>query len=282
VAILANRVKIKSNLVELGKFIIALIKKFLAIILISLACYLMYFSTPRPLAQIFLETTGKFLSIGTSIYQESLDASKWLYGRLSYFKNLESENLRLKRELASLENIKQLDADIQLENSELRKIFNVTKAMKSDFVTAKIVGMAITPFASSATIQAGTKDGININDVVRGKYGLVGRISEVSDHYSTITLNNDHNSRIPVITSDSKIKGILAKQGDNLKMIYLPEKHNIAVGELVYTSGDGKIYPKGIATAVITNITNEGAFLKGLENFNDLEFAVIELKTLKK
>jgi len=282
VAILANRVKIKNNLLELGKFTIVLVRRFFAVILISLACYLMYFSAPRPLAQVFLEMSGKFLSVGASIYQESIDISKWLYGRLSYFKNLEEENLRLKDELASLENIRQIDTDIKLENSELRKILNVTKELKRDFVSAKIVGTAITPFASSATIQAGAKDGVNINDIARGKYGLVGRVSEVSDNYSTIILNNDHNSRIPVITSNSKIKGILAKQGDNLKMIYLPEEHNIEIGELVYTSGDGKIYPKGIATAVITNITNEGAFLKSLEDVNDLEFVVIELKTLNK
>lgn len=281
-AILANRVKIKNNLVELGKFTIASIKKIFTLILILITCYLIYFSSPKPLAKILLETTGKFLSVGDLVYEKVTNTSKWAYGRLSYFQDLESENLRLKLKLASLENIKQLKEHVQSENIELKKLLNVTKTIKSNFVTAKIMGAAITPFASSATIQAGIEDGVNINDIVLGKSGLVGRILEVSPNYSTIVLNNDHNSRIPVITGNSKIKGILAKQGDRLKMIYLHENHNIKNGEIIYTSGDGKIYPKGIAVAIVTKITNEGAFVQSLENFNDLEFAIIELKRLKK
>lgn len=278
-AILANRVKIRNNFIELGKFTIASIQKFFTVILISIACYLIYFSTPRIVRQAFLESTGKFLSMGNVVYQESMDTTKWLFGRLSYLKNLEAENLKLKSQLAFLENIKQLEENTRLENARLTKLLHVTKIINHDFVTARIVGTAISPFTSSATIQAGASDGVKVDDIVRGSHGLVGRISEVSSNYSTIMLKSDSNSRIPVITSSSKIKGMLAKQGDRLKLIYLPENHNITTGEVVYTSGDGKIYPKGISVAVITKVTNEGVFLESIENINDLEFAVIELKT---
>jgi rod shape-determining protein MreC len=278
VAILANRVKIRNNLIELSKFALFSIRKFFVIILVLVSCYLLYFSTPRVVANALLESTGRFLSAGALIYQESIQTLKCAHGRLSYFKDLEAENLRLKLELASLDNTKQLAVRTQSENMELKKLLNVTQNISYDFVTAKIISTAISPFASSAIIQAGTNDGININNIVRGKTGLIGRISEVSANYATVMLVNDHNSRIPVITSNSKVRGILTKQGNHLKLIYLKDDHDAANGEVIYTSGDGKLYPKGIAVAVISNITNEGAFVQSIENFNDLEYAVVESK----
>ena len=89
-------------------------------------------------------------------------------------------------------------------------------------------------------------------------------------------LVNDHNSRIPAITGNSKVRGILTKQDNHLKLIYLKDGHDAANGEVIYTSGDGKIYPKGVAVAVISNITNEGAFAQNIENFDDLEYAIVE------
>ena len=277
-AILANRVKIRNNLVELSKFAIYSIRKFFVLMLVVTSCYLLYFSTPRLLVNGLLEATGRLLSVGTLIYQESIQTSKWMYGKLSYFKDLETENLRLKLKLSSLEGTRRLALRAQSENLALKKILNVTKEVTYNFITAKIIGTSINPFANSVMIQAGTKDGINVNNIVRGKAGLIGRIIEVSTNYATVMLINDHNSRIPVVTSNSKIRGILARQGDHLKMIYLENNHNAKNGEIIYTSGDGKIYPKGVAVATIENITNEGAFVQSIENFNDLEFAVVESK----
>jgi len=278
VAILANRVKIRNNLVELGKFTSFSIRKFFVFILMLAACYLSYFSSPRPLANGLLEISGRYLSAGSLIYKESIQTVKWIYGRLSYFKDLEAEILRLKLELAALESTKQFALLTHSENQALKKILNVTQEVKYDFITAKIVGTAISPFSSSAIIQAGAKDGVKVNDIVKGKAGLIGRISGISTNYSTVMLINDHNSRIPVITGTSKVRGILAKQGDHLKIMYLKENHTATDGEVIYTSGDGKIFPKGIAVATVEQITNEGAFVKAIENFNDIEFAVVESK----
>lgn len=276
-AILANRVKIRNNLIELSKFTIFSIRRFFTFILILISCYLLYFSSPV-ISKVLLEVTGRALSAVSLIYQESIDLSKKAYGRLSYFKNLEAENLRLKLELASLEGIKQQSLRAHLENVELKKILNVTKEVRYNFVTARIIGTAITPFTSSATIQAGLNDGVDINDIVRGRTGLVGRVIKVNDNYSTIMLLNDHDSRIPVITENSKSKGILARQGDHLKIIYLQDNHSVQNGERVYTSGDGKIYPKGIAIATIASTAHDSAVVENIENISKLDFVIVESK----
>jgi rod shape-determining protein MreC len=117
---------------------------------------------------------------------------------------------------------------------------------------------------------------VKLDNIVRGRSGLIGRISEVSENYSTVLLVSDHNSRIPVVASTSKVKGIIARQGDDLKIIHLEEDHNLAVGETVYTSGDGKIFPKGIPVATVVRVENNTAFIETIEQFNKIEFVVIE------
>ena len=44
---------------------------------------------------------------------------------------------------------------------------------------------------------------------------------------------------------------------NNLKIIYLQEGHNSQVGELILTSGDGKIFPRGIPIATVIKVKDK-------------------------
>ncbi|CAN0577099.1 unnamed protein product, partial [Ectocarpus sp. 12 AP-2014] len=50
----------------------------------------------------------------------------------------------------------------------------------------------------------------------------------------------------------------------------------ISVGETLYTSGDGKIFPKGIPVATIVKIANDTAFVEPVEQLSKIEYVVIE------
>jgi rod shape-determining protein MreC len=200
------------------------------------------------------------------------------YSKISYLNNLESENIKLKLELDKLKTINMNLSLLQQENQEFRKILNVAELIDTKYITAKIVGINITPFASTAILQAGSASGIEIDDIVRYSDGLIGRIANVSEHYSTVMLATDPNSRIPVITEKSQERGIIAKQGDDLKLIYLNDEHKIQVGELIYTSGDGKIYTNGLLVAVVEKVNDQGVFIKITSNLNDIKFVIVESK----
>jgi rod shape-determining protein MreC len=275
-AILENRIKIRNNLLELSKFAIFSVGRLFTVILLICSFYLLYFSIPKSVSNAILESAGKTLSAGSLIYSETINSVKWANSRLSYFKDLETENLKLKLKISYLQQTKQIASELQIENRALKNLLNVTNDVSRDFVTAKIIGMSNSPYASSAILQSGYDNNVKINDIVRGKLGLIGRISEVSKSYSTVLLINDHNSRIPVITGNSKVKGIIAKHDDSLKIIHLEENHNARVGEIIYTSGDGKIFPKGLPVATIIKITNNMALIEPLEQFNKIEFVIIE------
>ena len=263
-------------MLELSKFVIYSVSRLFTIILLISSFYLLYFSLPKPISNIILETTGRTLSAGVLLYNETINSFKWMNSRLSYFKDLETTNLELNLKIAHLQKSIKITSDLQAENRALKQMLHVVQDVAREFVTAKVIGVSSAPFTNSAVLQSGSKNNVKVNDIARGASGLIGRISEVSDNYSTVLLINDHNSRIPVIAGTSKVKGIIARQDNDLKVIYLQEGHDISVGETLYTSGDGKIFPKGIPVATIVKITNDAAFVEPVEQLNKIEYVVIE------
>ncbi len=275
-AILANRIKTKNYFLELSKFSYYSIKRYFVIPLILLLSYLIYISFPKIISNTMLETVGKTLSISNSVYSSTIDFSKSIYDRFIYFQTIEAENIQLKLELASLKQSQYSDELLKNENIELKKMLRVPQDISKTFITAKVVGTSISPFSSSAIIQAGSNQGVKINDIVKGKKGLIGRIVEVSSNYSNVMLVNDHNSRIPVFAGNSEFRGIIAKQNNDLKMIYLDKSHNLKIGEIIYTSGDGKIFSNGIPVAKIINVKDKEVFVETIERFNGFGFVFVE------
>jgi rod shape-determining protein MreC len=274
-ALVENRIRTKNHFIELARFTLFLFKKFCIIFLICGSSYLLYFPI-KTISKSSLELYGTLLSTGSLIADNLIENVELLYNRLSYFRNLEAENIKLKLQLARMTDLEKTAINVLSENNELRKLLKVTDRKESNYITSRLVGANITPLSSSAVIEAGENNKVKVNDLVTNQEGLVGRIINVSNNYSSVMLLSDPNSRVPVITSSSRERGILANQRDNMLLIYLPEEHKAEVGELVYTSGDGKIYPYGILVGKVYKINNDGVFVKLSANLNNLDFVTIE------
>jgi rod shape-determining protein MreC len=277
-AITANRVKNKNYLLEIAKEIFVFLRKFCVIFLICACSYLLYFPI-HSVSRLSLELYGVMLSLGSLVSDSLVENIKLLNDRLSYFKNLEAENIKLKLQLSKIPNLDRVTNNILFENKELRKLLKVTDNLECDYIASRLVGISVTAFSSSAIIEAGNKHMVKIDDLVINQDGLIGKIVNISSNYSSIMLLNDPNSRVPVVTSSSRERGILAKQGDNMLLIYLPEEHNIKAGELLYTSGDGKIYPYGLLVGKVNKVTDDGVFVELSVNLNAIEFVSVTLKS---
>lgn len=275
-AILANRTRTRNNLLELAGFILFFLKRFLNLILVACSCIIFYFSSPKIISDYALEFNGKVLHFGTLLYQALAEKTNSVSDSINYFSDLKTENLKLKLEIAELKNSTEVSAVLKAENQHLREILKVAGSAEYDYTTARILGLSVNPFSSSAIVQAGSLEGVEIDDIVMGADGLVGRVMSVGSNYSNIMLVTDHNSRIPVVTGASREKGILAKHGDQLKIIYLPENHQVSVGEPIYTSGDGKIYPSGLLVGRVDRLSNDELIVQTSVNFRKLEFVMIQ------
>ena len=274
-ALIENRVRTTNYFTELAKFTFFLLKRFCILFLLCGCSYLLFFPI-KTISKSSLEIYGTLLSVGSWIADNLIENVEVLYNRLSYFRDLEAENIKLKLQLARMAHLEQTVTNVLSENKELRKLLKVTDKIKGNYITSRLIGASITPLSSSAVIETGENSGIKVNDLVTNQDGLVGRIINVSNNYSFVMLLSDPNSRVPVITSSSRERGILANQGDETLLIYLSEEHKVEVGELVYTSGDGKIYPYGFLVGKVYKINDDGVFIKLSTNLNNLDFVTIQ------
>ncbi len=170
---------------------------------------------------------------------------------------LRADNIALKNANIQLLQWQARAKDMEAENASLRSLMNVVASKKSHYITARIVSDMGGPFVRSALLSGGGEDGIKKDQAVINERGLVGRVVDVGSGSSRVLLLSDINSRVPVIGEESREKTILVgNNGEQPTLSYVAANSSLKVGERIITSGDGGVFPKGIAVGVVTNIDN--------------------------
>ena len=274
-AILTNRIKSTNSLFEFPKFILYLLKRFLSVIFIISLLNLLYFSKSQTVNKISFEIVGNYITSGLMVYEELFKYTKFFTSKLVYLRDLEIENMELKIEIAKLKELQNNDNIIKNENEALKKLLRVTQQSQDDFITAKLLSVSLNSFGNIAIVGAGKNQGVAIDQIVVNHEGLIGRVIETSSNYSKIMLIGDLNSRIPVITSLSRERGVLAGSNGKLQIMYLQENHSVTKGERVLTSGDGKIYPEGISVAEVISVSKDHIYLEPIAKLHNSDFVNI-------
>jgi rod shape-determining protein MreC len=186
------------------------------------------------------------------------------------------ENKLLREENELLKSYYRLSLLIREENKQLRKLLNFIAESNLSYTTTRVIGDTTGPYVRSAIISVGSKDNILPKQAVINHYGLVGRIIDVGEKTSRILLLTDINSKIPVLTAESRERAIAA--GDNsglLTALYLPDDSRAKVGELIISSGDANVFPAGIPVGTIEKIEGTKVYIRPFVEWNRLDFVSV-------
>lgn len=275
-AILENRGIIRSKVKGYGLVITYLIRKFFVVFLLIIGLYFAKFSYPLFIQNAIDNISGKILDNSNAIYRNIAQSWVFFYEQVLSLKDLRKENLKLKIENDHLKNNIYQSNLINIENQELRKMLSLESHDRLGAVMiAQVIGASITPYSKRVLIKAGSVDGVAVDDVITGSKGLLGRIIEVDENYSKGILLGDIEFRISVVSEEGDIYGILVKQDNALKIIYLEDEHNLRPGQFIYSSGDGAIFPSGILIGIVAKITDGEVYVKPIENLHGLGFVKI-------
>jgi len=123
----------------------------------------------------------------------------------------------------------------------------------------RVIGQKLGPNAILETIliDVGSMHGVRPNDAVISTKGVVGRIAKPGLHFSSVLLLSDVSSRIPVITSEGRVPAIVQGQGAGafLEVKFIPRNDPVSPGEILLSSGQGGVFPKGIPVARVVEVT---------------------------
>ena len=140
---------------------------------------------------------------------------------------------------------------------------------------SKLLSVSVTPFNKIAVIAAGRNQGILSDQIVTDGKWLIGRVADISENYATVILLSNAESRVPVITKNSRERGILAWDDGQLSIVYLQDNHLVQEGEIVMTSGDGAMYPLGIGVARVSSVKQGKVHLEQVANLYNTDFVTI-------
>ena len=224
----------------------------------------------------------------------------FIFNKIDDYKEL--TNIREKyQEL--LPEVDRIDS-LMTENIELRKQLEAMKEELNidytingyDFLNATVISRNVSYWYNIITIDKGTYNGVEVDMVVVNSDGLIGKVVSTTTFTSEVKLltTSDTNNKISVaINSDNKkLYGLISKYNyktNALEVEGISNTKTVTIGDYVYTSGLGGVFPSGILIGKVTNITTDEYDLAKIINvepiadFNDINYvAILKRKELKK
>lgn len=101
-------------------------------------------------------------------------------------------------------------------------------------------------------INAGTREGIRRNSAVLSPEGVVGRVVTLEPFGAEVEPITSRGSAVGGVLSRTRLQGVLQGNGSNLlEWKLIPNHEKVEIGEVAYTSGADRIYPKGLPIGLI-------------------------------
>ena len=144
---------------------------------------------------------------------------------------LKLENQFLRTELATAERGKALALFLQRTPNRI--------------VAARVVGTVTG--AKAVFVDRGTNDGVQKGMAVITPDGIVGKVSASYPSGSQVILITDASFAAGVISQKNRVHGALKGQGHSTCVIeYIQNEEKVDEGEWFFTSGDDRVFPKGL------------------------------------
>ena len=196
---------------------------------------------------------------------------------------LKKKNTKLANELIEYESLKD-------EVERLREALNFTESKNNyKYVGVNIIGYSGNSLSDGYIIDKGSNDGIDKNMVVVSSKGLVGKVTKVASNFAIVQSILNENIAVAVMDQQTReatgvLQGLSDKKDNNMPVVYnLPINSDVKEGDIIITSGLGKIYPKEIPVGTVVSVEEDNvkvmksAVVEPFVNFNELEelFVVI-------
>ncbi|SHJ58645.1 rod shape-determining protein MreC [Dethiosulfatibacter aminovorans DSM 17477] len=214
-------------------------------------------SSPAGIAgAVFSPVQKVFYSIGQTFsnsFESILNISK-----------IREENLQLKEKMYSLQE-ENLELKYLVNNSAaLTNAYEMLRTVEYDFVRSQIISRDIVNWFGRFTLDKGSSDDINVDDIVIQamktddgiiRVGLIGKITDVGPNWSKVVAINDVNSSVSIKILRTNETGVISGTIEGETEGYMfKQTEDLNIGDQVMTSGLGEIYIPNLYIGEISKI----------------------------
>lgn len=204
-------------------------------------------------------------------------------------KDVKKENDILKKEIDKHESIIAENTELKRQLDALKQELNINYTLTDyDYVNTTVTSRNINYWYNTITINKGSKDGIKVEMPVINSNGLLGKVINTTNYTSTVRLitTSDTNNKISVsiISDNEKLNGVINGYNFDTKTLLVEGISNtktVRIGDFVYTSGLGGVFPSGILVGTVESITTDSYDLSKIinvklsANFDDINFVSV-------
>lgn len=198
-------------------------------------------------------------------------------------RSVREENDALRQKLAEVEVQLQEQRALADRSRGFERLLDLRGRTDLQTVAAEVIASSVAPEFRTLTIDKGSHQGLSTDMAVIAPAGVVGRVVSPTARASKVQLLIDRNAAAGSLVPRSRAQGVVTGRGDGLlRMEYVAEIAELAVGDAVVTSGIDGIFPKGFVIGRIERIDRSGGgykeiLVKPAVDFTSLEEVLVVL-----
>ena len=185
-------------------------------------------------------------------------------GFVAYFTEydrLVSENEALREQLRQYEDAAYENEVLSAENRWLREYLSLkNEHIDYTFVDAAVVGRESNNVMTVISLNRGTAHGISVGMPVITENGVFGYVKEVSKTSCKVVSIVETATAVGAFIERSGVTGLV--EGDytlrmdgKVVLKNIPQTADVKVGDPVYTSGTGSVYPRGLLIGTVESVS---------------------------
>jgi len=164
------------------------------------------------------------------------------------------ENDTLRQRLAAIEDENLQLREALVESGRLERIAEMRDSFEIPMLPATLVGLDSSTWFRSALLDRGRNHGVHSGMPLISERGLVGLVTATSRNAAKGMLLPDRQTSIDGVVQRSRARGIVRGMGEALVFEFGGVDADVAVGDVVITSGLGGVYPKGLQIGRVTGV----------------------------
>jgi len=147
---------------------------------------------------------------------------------------------------------------LTLENQRLRELLEMRTKITTPAHTAEVLYDAADPYTRKVMLDKGSSQGVVAGSPVLDGRGVLGQVTRAYPMVSEVTLLIDRDQTIPVLNTRTGARSVAygdpSANGGQLELRFMAGNSDVAVGDVLTTSGVDGVYPVGLLVAQIAKI----------------------------
>jgi rod shape-determining protein MreC len=174
-----------------------------------------------------------------------------------FLHDVNGQNLRLKEEVGRLKLQNQFLVN-QLNTAEHGSALAAFQARTpSRTVPARVIGTGTGANSRVVFVDRGSASGILRGMAVITPDGIVGKVLAAYPTASQVQMITDPSFAAGVVSQRHRVLGIVKGQGQELcRVEYVQNEEQVDTGEMFYTTGDDRVFPRGLPVGVVKVVRN--------------------------